>query len=314
MRRLFTSLVLFTALFHGLARSAPGPAAALFERDWQWRLEHHPEYATTLGERRYNDRLSDTSLAAVRARREHLRSMLEEARALDRAGLSAQEKLSLDLFVFDKERQLATLAFTPVDPQLLTSWDGLPVRLPRLVAQTPFATEDDYRNYVARLNALPAHVDGLIEQLREGVRSGWTAPKASVRKVPELLRALREGLNEGPLSRAAAPHPRHHRAEGARGIAGRRHGGIERQRRPRPAPPGRVRAQRLPAGRARHPGRLDPAGRPRLLRLPGPQRHRRRADPGRTARAGPEGSGAHPRRDAGHDPRAPVFAAACPNS
>jgi len=200
MRRLLTSLVLFTALFHGSARSAPGPAAALFERDWQWCLEHHPEYATTLGERRYNDRLSDTSLAAVRTRREHLRSTLEEARALERAGLSAQEKLSIDLFVFDKERQLATLAFTPVDPQLLTSWDGLPVRLPRLVAQTPFATEDDYRNYVARLNALPAHVDGLIEQLREGVRSGWTAPKASVRKVPELLRALRDGLNEGPLS------------------------------------------------------------------------------------------------------------------
>jgi uncharacterized protein (DUF885 family) len=200
MRRLFLSLVLLSALFHGSARSAPGPAAALFERDWQWRLEHHPEYATTLGERRYNDRLSDTSLAAVRTRREHLRSMLEEARALDRAGLGAQEKLSLDLFVFDKERQLATLAFSPVDPQLLTSWDGLPVRLPRLVAQTPFATEDDYRNYVSRLNALPAHVDGLIEQLREGMRSGWTAPKASVRKVPELLRALREGLNEGPLS------------------------------------------------------------------------------------------------------------------
>ena len=151
MRRLFISLVLFASLFHGLARSAPGPAAALFERDWQWRLEHHPEYATTLGERRYNDRLSDTSLAAVRARRDHLRSMLEEARALDRAGLSAQEKLSLDLFVFGKERQLARLAFSPVDPQLLTSWDGLPVRLPRLVAQTPFASEEDYRNYLARL-------------------------------------------------------------------------------------------------------------------------------------------------------------------
>lgn len=200
MRRLFVSLVLFAALFHGHARSAPGPAAALFERDWQWRLEQHPEYATTLGERRYNDRLSDTSLAAVRARREHLRSMLEEARALERASLTAQEKLSLDLFVFGKERQLAKLAFTLVDPQLLTSWDGLPVRLPRLVAQMPFASEDDYRNYVARLNALPAHVDGLIEQLREGMRSGWTAPKASVRKVPELLRALREGINEGPLS------------------------------------------------------------------------------------------------------------------
>jgi uncharacterized protein (DUF885 family) len=199
MRRLFTFLVLLSALSHGIAHSAPGPAAALFERDWQWRLEHHPEYATTLGDRRYNDRLSDLSPAAAKTRREHLRAMLEEARAIDRAGLNPQERLSLDLFIFDKERELAILAFTPVDPQPLTSWDGLQVRLPRLVAQTPFATEEDYRNYIARLNALPGHVDGLVEALREGMRTGWTAPKTSVRGVPDQLRVLREHLADGPL-------------------------------------------------------------------------------------------------------------------
>jgi uncharacterized protein (DUF885 family) len=73
------------------------------------------------------------------------------------------------------------------------------VRLPRLVAQTPFASEEDYRNYIARLNALPDHVDGLIEQLREGLRSGWTASRASVRAVPDQLKALRERLVDGPL-------------------------------------------------------------------------------------------------------------------
>jgi uncharacterized protein (DUF885 family) len=199
MRRLFALLVLSTVLFHRAAHGGAGPAAALFERDWQWRLGQSPEYATALGERRYNDRLSDLSLAAARARREQLRLMLEEARAIDRAGLSPQERLSLDLFVFDKERQLATRAFTLIDPQPLTTWDGLHVRLPRLVAQTPFGTEEDYRNYLARLNALPGHVDGLIEQLREGVRTGWIAPRVSVRGVPDQLRALRERLHEGPL-------------------------------------------------------------------------------------------------------------------
>jgi len=196
MRRLVILLLLLSALFHGAAHSAPGAAAALFERDWQWRLEQSPEYATAFGERRHNDRLSDLSLSAARARREHARVMLEEARS----GLSAQERLSLDLFVFEKERQLATLAFTLVDPQLLTAWDGVQVRLPRLAAQTPFANEEDYRNYIARLNALPDHVDGLIEQLREGVRTGWTAPKASVRAVPDQLRALRERITDGPLA------------------------------------------------------------------------------------------------------------------
>jgi len=205
MRRLFALLVLFTALFHGVARGASEDARALFKRDWEWRLQQAPEYATTLGDARYNARLADTSLAASKAALEHARSALAEARALDRASLDPQERLSLDLFVFDQERQLARFAFHPFDPQPITAWDGLHVRLPRLVAQMPFASEEDYRNYIARLDALPAHVDGLVEQLREGMRTGWTAPQASVRALPALLRTMREGLLDGAL---AAPFKR----------------------------------------------------------------------------------------------------------
>ncbi|XYJ10691.1 DUF885 domain-containing protein [Telluria sp. B2] len=200
MRRLFSLLVLLTALFHGVARGASEEAKALFERDWEWQLQTYPEYATTVGDSRFNARLTDTSLAASRVNIEYVRQALEDARALDRASLSPEERLSLDLFVFDKERQLARYAFHPFDPQPISAWDGLHVRLPRLVAQMPFATEEDYRNYIARLTALPAHVDGLIAQMREGMRTGWTAPKASVRALPDLLRAMRERLADGPLS------------------------------------------------------------------------------------------------------------------
>ncbi|MEW6021217.1 MAG: DUF885 domain-containing protein [Pseudomonadota bacterium] len=200
MRRLFILLVLFTTLFHSVARGASDDARALFKRDWEWQLEHAPEYATTVGDARYNARLSDTTLAASKAALDHARSALAEARALDRSALGPQERLSLDLFIVDKERQLALFAFHPFDPQPITAWDGLHVRLPRLVAQMPFASEEDYRNYIARLEALPAHVDGLVEQLREGMRTGWTAPKASMRALPDLLRTMRKGLHEGALS------------------------------------------------------------------------------------------------------------------
>jgi uncharacterized protein (DUF885 family) len=61
----------------------------------------------------------------------------------------------------------------------------------------PFATEADYRNYLARIDALPAHVDGLIEQMRESLRSGWSAPRPALRAVPAMLRQLRENLTGG---------------------------------------------------------------------------------------------------------------------
>jgi uncharacterized protein (DUF885 family) len=182
------------------ADSAKDQARALFERDWQWRLQHQPEYATSVGDHRYDATLSDSSLAGAARSLEHERRMLELARQLDRAQLSGQDLLSLDLFVADKERILARTAIVPVDPQPITAREGIHIRLPQLAAQMPFVTEDDYRTYIARLNAVPHHIDGIVEQLREGMRTGWTAPKVLVAGLPAQLHALREHLGDGALS------------------------------------------------------------------------------------------------------------------
>jgi uncharacterized protein (DUF885 family) len=182
------------------ADSVKEQARALFERDWQWRLKHQPEFATALGDHRYDAKLSDSSLAGIARSVEHELHMLELARQLDRSELAAQDLLSLDLFAADRERQLARAAFVSFDPQPLTAREGLHIRLPQLAAQMPFVTEDDYRNWIARLNAAPRHIDGLIEQMREGMRTGWTAPKPLVAGLPAQLRALREHLGDGALS------------------------------------------------------------------------------------------------------------------
>jgi uncharacterized protein (DUF885 family) len=175
-------------------------ARALFERDWQWRLQHQPEYATSVGDHRYDATLSDSSLAGAAKAVEHQRRMLELARQLDRAQLGGQDQLSLDLFVADKERALARAAVVAFDPQPLTAREGIHIGLPQLAAQMPFVTEDDYRAWIARLNAVPHHIDGIVEQLREGMRTGWTAPKVLVAGLPAQLRALREHLGDGALS------------------------------------------------------------------------------------------------------------------
>jgi uncharacterized protein (DUF885 family) len=205
MRKLFATLVLLAPFVCGAADTAAHQAHALFERDWEWRLRHQPELATTLGDHRFDALLSDTSLAARQEKIDHDRRMLEAALLIDRAQLEGQDRISWDLFVAARERDLALAALLPVDPHPLTAHDGIHVRLPQLVAQMPFATEADYRRYIARLEALPRHVDGLVEQMREGVALGWVAPKAAVQALPAALQALRERLPEGPL---AAPFNR----------------------------------------------------------------------------------------------------------
>jgi uncharacterized protein (DUF885 family) len=202
MRRLFAICVfMFAPLPAWAADSADQQARALFASDWQWRLQSQPELATAIGDYRYDATLSDTSLAASRAAIAHERKALEQARLIERERLTGQNQLSYDLFVEQKERRLQAASFYPYNPQPLTAQDGIQVSFPRLVASMPFATELDYRNYLARIDALPAHIDGLIEQMRESMRSGWTAPKPTVRAVPAMLRQLRENLAGGTLSR-----------------------------------------------------------------------------------------------------------------
>ncbi|MCC2973001.1 DUF885 family protein [Massilia sp. IC2-476] len=199
MRKLFASIILLAPFVCGAADTTTESARRLFEREWQWQLRQQPEYATGIGEHRHGGLLSDTSLEARAAAVEHARKVLDEARRLERSELQGQDRISYDLFVAARERELAAAAFTAFDPQPISSWDGLHLRLPRLVAQMPFATEQDYRNYLGRLNALPAHVDGLIEQMRAGMRAGWTVPKVVLIPVPEALRRLREDIAAGPL-------------------------------------------------------------------------------------------------------------------
>lgn len=199
MRKLFASIVLLAPLVCGAADTASLEARRLFEREWQWQLRQQPELATGIGEHRYDAYLSDTSLEARAATLDHARQALLDARTIDRSQLAQEEQLSLDLFIAARERQLAAGAFAAFDPQPISTWDGLQLRLPRLVAQMPFMSEADYRNYLGRMDALPAHVDGLIEQMRAGMRAGWTVPKVVLEPVPAALHALHENIAAGPL-------------------------------------------------------------------------------------------------------------------
>ena len=57
----------------GAQQAAESPAVAranaLFDEYWEWSLPESPEFATYIGDRRYQDRLRDESAAAVARRK-----------------------------------------------------------------------------------------------------------------------------------------------------------------------------------------------------------------------------------------------------
>jgi len=71
----------------------------LLADEWEYSLRTQPEFATQVGDDRYNDRLSDISDKAIAEKLKHARQSLERFEAIDVAGFPEPEKLNRSLML-----------------------------------------------------------------------------------------------------------------------------------------------------------------------------------------------------------------------
>src|SRR5688500_16029859 len=133
----------------------------LLTEQWEYTLRHSPEFASILGDRRYNDQVSDVSEKAVRENLAATRRFLERFAAIDTTAFSAQETLNRDLMVRDLRRS--------VDGSKFRTWQmpvnqmsGIHLNAAQLPSALPFANVKDYDDYISRLGKLPKMFDDTI--------------------------------------------------------------------------------------------------------------------------------------------------------
>ena len=68
-----------------------------FQDQWEQTLENYPEFATYLGEHRYNNRLTDMSIAAIHKRNIQTQESNKEMLTINRTSLSSESTLYFDL-------------------------------------------------------------------------------------------------------------------------------------------------------------------------------------------------------------------------
>src|SRR5215472_8172465 len=94
-------LVLLAFTMPGLAQQ-PTPAAKplydLFAAEWDYDMQQMPDEASTLGDRRWNDRWPDDSLEAFARRNQHDQDVLTRLSKIARGTLAPVEQLNYDLF------------------------------------------------------------------------------------------------------------------------------------------------------------------------------------------------------------------------
>lgn len=182
-----SSLLLIAPLL--AADSSPGdPHAqlhALFKEEWEYHLRENPTFASMLGDRRYNDRWPDISLAAIERRYEHKKDVLKRLAMIDYHALSDADKINYTLFrreyEMDVEGHQYRWYLLPINHQ-----DGIQTA-DELADALRFATVKDYEDWIARLRALPTYMDQTITLMKEGIKAGMLHPKVIMARVPHQI-------------------------------------------------------------------------------------------------------------------------------
>ena len=71
---------------------------ALLDEAWEWQLTNNPVFASSLGDRRFNDQWTDNALEAIEQRQQQQRAFLDRVIAIDSSQLSDSDRLNYDLF------------------------------------------------------------------------------------------------------------------------------------------------------------------------------------------------------------------------
>jgi uncharacterized protein (DUF885 family) len=154
----------------------------IFAEVWEEDLKNNPEFASSLGDKRYDDQLKDYSVAAYDAELARGRGVIEKIGMIDPAGLPDQVQLSRDLLlqqlIEDQEQAKFKTWELPVTQQ-----SGLHSSLPRLVRELGFDNADDYDHYVARLNKIPVAFRQITENMNAGITDNRTMPAYLMEKV-----------------------------------------------------------------------------------------------------------------------------------
>jgi uncharacterized protein (DUF885 family) len=172
----------------------------VFHDYWEDQLKINPEFASSIGDLRYNDQISDYSVTAINDELAREQRFLLRVAAIDATGFTDQEKISQDLLVRDLEENQEAAEFKEWEMPL-TQMDGIHSQYPRLVAELSFNTVKDYDDWIARLHALPHAFDQVTTNMEIGMDDHRVPPKYLLLKALDQVKQLANQMPEdSPLA------------------------------------------------------------------------------------------------------------------
>ncbi|MBH1834935.1 DUF885 family protein [Stenotrophomonas maltophilia] len=167
-----------------LAASAPATTEsaadaafrALYEKEWKWRQAGGGE-ASEDGDAPANaTRLPDVGAAAQQARLKVWDQTLAELKKIDPKTLSADNQVNYAIYrdqVFNLAEEVRLRAYEMPFNSDSSFWSNL-----SFMARREMKTAQDFRNYIARLDDVPRYFGQQTENMRAGLKRGFSVPRA----------------------------------------------------------------------------------------------------------------------------------------
>jgi uncharacterized protein (DUF885 family) len=154
----------------------------LLHEQWEYTMRTQPEFASILGDKRYNDKSGDFSEAAIRREAEETRRFLRRFEAVGTAGFSEQEALDKALMLHMLREGLENYELKEWEMPV-TQISGIHLFAAQFPSLLTFTSAKDYDDYVKRMRAFPKQMDDTIAAMRKGMKDRLMPPKFLLEKV-----------------------------------------------------------------------------------------------------------------------------------
>jgi uncharacterized protein (DUF885 family) len=154
----------------------------LLAEQWEYTLRTNPLFASTLGDKRWNNKVEDFSQEFIDRDLQETQKFLVRFEAIDTAGFSEQEALNKTLMVRDLRMRIEGSRFKSWEMPVAQN-SGIHIDLPQYVSILSFQSVKDYEDYIARLKAWPILFDQTMVQMRKGMAEGLMPPRFLLEKV-----------------------------------------------------------------------------------------------------------------------------------
>ncbi len=136
-----------------------------------------------------NNRLPDLSPEALQLQHQKLHAISQRLAEIDNKRLSRAEQINYSVLSYTIKNQLDS--FTNKEHYMpLTAESGFHVWISRINQQVSFKTEQDYRDYLMRLSALPTYFSQQMTWMNRGIAEGITQPQIVLDGFEESIKAF----------------------------------------------------------------------------------------------------------------------------